>query len=204
MSLETPNEPPTGPEGLRSGELFRLAWTFYLVLAIVGVVWLGLAEGSLTLGLFFEADRIGIDLALGVGTAAVLAGGWRGLRRFSASMRELEDVMRRWFASVDASQVFVLALISGFSEELFFRGALQSSVGWIWATLIFTVLHSGPGRVFRVWTAFALVAGLLFAALVHYRGNLLAATVAHFLVNWVNLHGLTRKEVDAGGGAGRL
>jgi hypothetical protein len=110
-------------------------------------------------------------------------------------MRELEDVMRRWFGSVDASQVFVLALISGFSEELFFRGALQSSLGWIWATLIFTLLHSGPGRVFRVWTAFALVAGLLFAALVHYRDNLLAATVAHFLVNWVNLHGLTRSKV---------
>lgn len=195
MSHESPNEPPTEPD-LRAGELFRMAWTFYLVLAIAGVIWLALAEGSLTLGLFVDTGGIGLDLALGVGCAAVLSGGWRGLRRFSASMRELEGVMRRWFGSIDSSEIFVLALISGFSEELFFRGALQSSLGWIWATLIFTLLHSGPGRVFRIWTAFALVAGLLFAALVEYRGNLLAATVAHVLVNWINLHGLTRMKAE--------
>ena len=173
-----------------------MAWIFYLVLAVAGVVWLGLAEGALTLDLFLDKGRIAADLALGVGAAALLSGGWHGLRRFSSSMRELERVMRRWFGGVDSSEIFVLALISGFAEELFFRGALQSSLGWVWATLIFTLLHSGPGRVFRIWTVFALVAGLLFAALVEYRENLLAATVAHVLVNWINLHGLTRSKSE--------
>lgn len=176
--------------GLRPGELFRLAWVFYLVLALAGVVWLGLAHGGLRLATFLDPDprSLGVDCALGAGCAAALAGGWRLLRVFVASMRRLEEVMQRWFGALDAAQVFVLALISGFSEELFFRGAMQSSLGWIWATLIFTLLHHGPGRIFRIWTAFALVAGLAFAALTHYRGNILAAVVAHFLVNWINLH----------------
>lgn len=181
---------PPDPEEFPSGSLFRVAWIFYLVLAIVGVVWLGLAKGSLDLGLFLDPKHVLVDLALGASCAAALAGGWHALRRFFAPMRELEAIMRRWFGEIDSSEVFVLALISGFSEELFFRGALQSSLGWVWATLIFTLLHSGPGRIFRIWTVFALVAGLCFAALTHYRGNILAATVAHVLVNWINLQAL--------------
>ena len=177
-----------------------MAWTFYLVLAIVGVVWLGLAEGSFTLDLFLDPERVATDLALGVGCAAVLAGGWHALRRFFAPMRELEAIMRRWFGELDSSKVFVLALISGFAEELFFRGALQSSIGWVWATLIFTLLHSGPGRIFRIWTLFALIAGLCFAALAHYRGNILAATVAHVLVNWINLQALMSLPPRGGSG----
>lgn len=176
--------------GLGPGEFFRLAWVFYLALALAGVVWLGLAHGGLSLATFLDPDprSLAVDVALGAGCAAALSAGWRLLRVFVGSMRRLEDVMRRWFGELDGAQVFVLALISGFSEELFFRGAMQSSLGWIWATLLFALLHHGPGRIFRVWTAFALVAGLAFAALTQYRGNILAATVAHFLVNWINLH----------------
>lgn len=197
MSPDDPND-EEGAEGLRPGQLFRLAWYFYLALAVAGVVWLGLA-GGLRLAVFLDPDprRLAVDLALGAGCAAVLAGGWRALRVFVASMRRLEEVIVRWFGPLDGAEIFVLALISGFSEELFFRGALQSSLGWIWATLIFTLLHSGPGRVFRIWTAFALVAGLAFAALTSYRGNILAATVAHVLVNWINLRILVSRRPGA-------
>ena len=182
---------PAEPGSLQPGELFRLAWIFYLVLAIAGVIWLGLSGGgALDLDLFLDPRSFGGDLALGAGCAFLLVGGWRLLRRFVVAMRQLEDVMRDLFGPLDAMEVFVLALISGFAEEIFFRGALQSSVGWIWATLIFTLLHTGPGRVFRLWTAFAFVAGLLFALLTLYRGNILAAFVAHFLVNWINLRAL--------------
>ena len=67
---------------------------------------------------------------------------------------------------------------------------MQSSWGWLWATALFGLLHSGPGPVFRIWTVFALVAGAFFAALTVYRGTLLPAMVAHFLVNWINLAAL--------------
>lgn len=168
-----------------------MAWVFYLVLAIVGVVWIGLARGGLSLEIFFDPEGFVLDLVLGVGSGTLLVVGWRLLRQLLRSMRELEDVMRPWCLSLDSSEIFGMALLSGFAEELFFRGALQYSFGWFWATLIFAALHTGPGRVFRVWTIFAFLAGLLFAALAHYRGSIFSPFLAHFLVNWINLHTLT-------------
>jgi uncharacterized protein len=67
---------------------------------------------------------------------------------------------------------------------------VQGAVGWLAASLLFALLHSGPGRELRLWTLFALCAGLLFGALMLWRGNLLAPVLAHFVVNAVNLYRL--------------
>jgi membrane protease YdiL (CAAX protease family) len=89
-------------------------------------------------------------------------------------------------------EVIGLALLSGFSEELFFRGAVQGAWGWFPATVLFALLHAGPGTTFKVWTAFAGIAGLTMAGLMIWRGNLLAPVVTHVLVNAVNLGRLSR------------
>jgi len=57
-----------------------------------------------------------------------------------------------------------LAVLSGFAEELFFRGAVQGAFGWLPATLAFAVLHSGPGKAFRLWILFAAIAGSFLQA----------------------------------------
>ena len=49
-------------------------------------------------------------------------------------------------------------------------------------------------------TVFALIAGLLFGALVLYTGNLLAATIGHVIVNAVNLSRLARRSREPSGG----
>jgi membrane protease YdiL (CAAX protease family) len=89
-------------------------------------------------------------------------------------------------------EVVGLALLSGFSEELFFRGAVQLSWGYLPATLLFAVLHTGRGREFRVWTGAALLSGLVLGGLVLWRGDLLAAMTAHAVVNAVGLERLRR------------
>lgn len=91
-----------------------------------------------------------------------------------------------------------LALLSGFAEELFFRGAVQGSLG-LWAgTAIFALVHTGPHRSFRLWTAFAAAAGLLFGVLFAWRGSLLAPIAAHVAVNAVNLRELSRRFEESG------
>ena len=95
--------------------------------------------------------------------------------------------MGRMLGPLDDGEIAALALLSGLAEELFFRGAMQGALGWPLATLTFAVLHTGPGRVYRVWTLFAAIAGLLLAGLVVWRGTLLPAIVAHILgkgINW--------------------
>ena len=111
-------------------------------------------------------------------------------------MRELEHVLANLMGRLDASEALVLAIISGFAEELFFRGAVQSSWGFYWATLIFTLMHSGSGRAFRWWTLFAFVAALVFGGLTVYRGSIMAAVVAHTVVNSINLRRLAQLGAD--------
>ncbi len=182
-----PDRPP------RPTRIYGLAWTFYLVLAIAGVLWVGWSQGSIPLALFIDTAGWWTDVVLGLLGGLLLVALWDVGRRFVPAMRALEQELAEHLGPLDESEVYALALISGFAEELFFRGAVQSSWGFWWAAAIFTLMHSGPGRVFRWWTLFALVAGLVFGGLTLLRGNILAAVVAHGSVNAINLRRLAAR-----------
>lgn len=117
---------------------------------------------------------------------------WEAGRRVFPSARQLEARLAELLGPIDPSEVVGLALLSGFAEELFFRGAVQGSWGWLAATALFALLHTGPGPVFRLWTLFAAIAGLVLAGLMIWRGNLLAPVVAHGLLNGINLARLAK------------
>ena len=182
------------------GQLYRFAWLFYLVLAVGAVVWIGWREGAIPLAIFIDGRRWWLDLAFGVAAGALLLGGWELARQKVVQARDLERQIGRLLGPLQPSEAVALALLSGFAEELFFRGAMQTAWGWLPATLVFTLLHAGPGSSYRIWTAFALVAGLLFAGLMAWRGNITSTVVAHALVNAVNLQRLSRLEAVPGEG----
>ncbi len=170
--------------------LYRLAWMFYLGLALAGSLWIGLRRGPIPLRLFVDPSRWWLDTAVGAAAGLALLACWKALRRLLPAARGLEELLGELLGGISAPQAIGLAALSGFAEELFFRGAVQGAVGWLAASLLFALLHSGPGRALRLWTLFALCAGLLFGALMLWRGNLLAPVLAHFVVNAVNLHRL--------------
>jgi uncharacterized protein len=182
------------------GVFYRSAWLFYLILAIVGVVWLGLSRGTLELGFFIDPARLILDLAIGVGSAALLLGVWALGRRSIQAMVELERLLADAIGPLTKDEAVALALISGFAEELLFRGAMLHSWGLVVTTLIFGLVHTGRG-VFRYWTLFALLAGALLGWIVLQTGNLFPAIVAHLLVNAVNLLHLSRVR-DSSEGSG--
>lgn len=177
--------------------LYRVAWAVYLVLAIGGAVWLGLAEeDGLALEHFLDPTTWWADLLWGVAAGAALLGVWHAGRALLPLARELERAIAGILDGLAPSDALALALISGFAEELFFRGAVQGSWGVVAATVLFALLHTGPGRPFLLWTAFALVAGAAFGALALTRGNLLAPVTAHVTVNAVNLTRLAKATKD--------
>lgn len=185
------------------GRFYRLAWSLYLGMALAGVVWIGLREQVIPLGLFLDPREWWLDLLLGIGAAAVLLGVWTAAERALPLARDLEAQIGELLGPLTRSEAVGLAVLSGFAEELFFRGAVQGAIpgmgGWLMASVVFGLVHTGPGRVFRLWTLFALVAGFLFGGLMVWRGNLLGPVVAHFVVNAVNLSRLAAR-----GDSGRL
>ncbi len=109
------------------------------------------------------------------------------MRRATGKARELERQLGKLLGPLQPAEVVALALLSGFAEELFFRGAMQASWGFLITTALFALIHTGPGPAYRLWTLFAAVAGLVLGGLMLWRECLLAPVVAHVLVNGVNL-----------------
>jgi membrane protease YdiL (CAAX protease family) len=178
---------------LPSTRLYSLAWAFYLVLALAGVAWIGW-RGDLGWRLFFDPARWARDIASGLGAGAALIALWALARRSLASARRVEEAIGEMLGAVRGDEILALAVISSIAEEVFFRGGVQGSWGWLWASALFAILHTGPGPAFRVWTLFALVGGVAFGLLTVWSGNLLAAIVAHGVVNGWNLRALSRRQ----------
>lgn len=184
-------------EPLPAGALLRWGSWIYLALAIAAVLWLGLHSGTIPLGLFFNRETWLIDVAAGAGVAAIVVGLWQLGIKVLPSARALERAIGRTLGPLSTSEVITLAILSGFAEELFFRGAVQSHWGLVPASILFALLHMGPGREFRLWTVFALVAGLGLGALMLWRGNLLAPAVAHVSINLVGLSRLPKASPES-------
>jgi membrane protease YdiL (CAAX protease family) len=163
-----------------------------MVLALGGALWIGLRLGVIPLSLFVDRRGWWIDLGAGLAAGLLLLGAWWGAERTFPLARELEARLGEALGPITSSEAVALAVLSGFAEELFFRGAVQGALGWGAATILFGLLHSGPGKAFRLWTLFAVVAGALFGGLMVWRGNLLGPVAGHFLVNAVNLRRLAR------------
>ncbi len=108
------------------------------------------------------------------------------------AMRKLGEELYEAMAPITSTRVAVLAGLSGICEEVLFRGPLQATVGWPVAAVLFALSHGGFSRRHLTWTVFALIAGLLFGAMVEYYDSLSPAIVAHVTVNAINMRRLER------------
>lgn len=97
--------------------------------------------------------------------------------------RELKPIVE----PLSSSEILLLALASGFAEELFFRGAMQPGLGLLLTSIIFGAVHTGPKRVFLAWSFWAFVMGLLFGAIFELTGVLWGPVLAHVLINERNM-----------------
>lgn len=179
----------------------RLALGLYGLVAGVAVL-LGLARGEpdvyhhpaplLRLPLWVELP-LGLVVGAAVGLAvvwltqrAVVRWRWRPAVRVHRGLRELLGVRDERLAEGD---VLVLAASSAVAEEMLFRGWLLPIVGLLLSSLIFGALHVAPRRrEMWPWIPMAVAMGLVLGGLFALLGGLAAPVVAHFVVNYRNLH----------------
>ena len=131
----------------------------------------------------FEYDCM-LGLSLGLVTV-VFSQRSAKLYRWS---RRLNEEFRQVLGPLSNQDIFILAALSGVSEELLFRGVLQSQLGLEVTALLFGLAHLPVKKHLWPWTIAAVVMGYLFGLLVAYRGSLLSAILAHFIINYFNLH----------------
>jgi len=158
----------------------------YLPMLIVGLVlcvfWMETLPGP-----NFHGVRLLEDLGIGVAVGLALVAVTWFLALWLRPLQELEIEFRKVLGRLPARQILVLALLSGTAEELIFRGTLQPWIGYVAASVIFGCLHFVPSGTFIPWTLFALGAGFIFGWLFQIRESLVAPTVAHVVVNALNL-----------------
>lgn len=173
--------------------LVRLGLAFYAGLWALAFAWRRLGQGApLSLASPDVEVRWVRDAALGLAAAAAVIAGSTWLTRRVAAGERLARALAEALGPLRPGQAWLLALASGVAEEAFFRGALQPVAGLALTSVLFALAHFVPRRELWVWSVFSGAAGLLLGGLYAATGNLLAPTVAHVVVNGVNLNRLVR------------
>jgi len=201
VTEETPSPAAPAPKGRTSAinphvKLERrvaplFAGFFYGFLALAATVWLFAQNGRI--GALLVPTNALRDVGLGLGAGLLLAGACWALPSIWGTARELEKEFGWILGEQRKWEVIVLAVLSGFAEEFFFRGAMYAAAGPIVTTILFGALHWPVNWSFRMWPFLALAAGAVFAMEVRVTGGLLAPMITHAVVNGVNLWRITDK-----------
>lgn len=132
------------------------------------------------------------DVILGVVLGLIVVQLSRWLSAHTTWAKRVDDDFCQYFDTQSSLALTGLAVMSSLSEEIVFRGWLQDLTGLAWASLIFGLLHIPPKRSHWPWTVSATVMGFTFGALYVWRGSITAPFIAHFTINYFNLHALAK------------
>jgi membrane protease YdiL (CAAX protease family) len=171
----------TGP----GGRLVKIAFLFYGVVFLFAV---GYAIFGSTAGrLFGEAMPSPNSLIVGLVVGLAIMGACqltvRTLPAVTAAANEIEKIL----GPLSYPAVAALAIVSGFCEELLFRGALWPHLGLVGTTFLFGLVHVVPNRALIAYPVFALAAGFVLGLLRDATDNVLPCMIAHATVNGINL-----------------
>jgi|GEM_PF-1824993 len=141
----------------------------------------------------------------GTGIAFVLAFSGYGVYRFAKKFKEknktfdnlvffFEEALSPIIKKLSLVDVVLVSVVSGFCEEVFFRGLLAVKVGIIISSLAFGLLHVPTGKDGKVWfyAIWATLSGAFLAWLFLYFGNLWITIVAHVVNNIIGMMLLQR------------
>jgi membrane protease YdiL (CAAX protease family) len=162
-----------------------------LVLALVWIFFLGRLSWNLFVDVRVENLPRVILLTLGTSSSMVALSLYCG-RNFLWA-QQLEEEFAKILVPMKLWEITAIGLLSGIAEELFFRGALQTTIGLIPASLAFGLAHLVPRHPFWNWSLYAAFAGFLLGCLFELTHYLLPVMVAHALTNFVLIVDLNRR-----------
>ncbi|TMA78757.1 MAG: CPBP family intramembrane metalloprotease [Deltaproteobacteria bacterium] len=153
----------------------RLEWTLSFALIAVGLAWATLRGLPLASLCRPTARAIGSGATFGALLWLVMP-----VLFWAPGMRHVRDTVLVPFSrSLRTRDIVVIALLSGGSEEFFFRGVLMPEIGLGASSVLFGLLHA----VNWVYVAWAALIGAGLGLLATHGGSLVAPAVAHATFN---------------------
>lgn len=138
--------------------------------------------------------RFAIALAASAAAVVMLVISSRWLARKTAWGRHLRDEFRLALGPLTSQDILWVSLLSGFGEEIVFRGVLLGRIGLAWSTVAFALMHFPFRASLWPWTAFAAAVGLGLGAMTQWTGCLWPAIFVHLCVNYFNLHDIVEAD----------
>jgi membrane protease YdiL (CAAX protease family) len=163
-----------------------------------------LPSAELLFGKGWSGAPIYIDCLLGIALGTVLVVISRIASQRYEWTRRLDTEFRTILGPLTTRDILMLALMSSITEELFFRGFLQPQIGLEASALVFGLAHFPYRRHLLPWTIAAICVGWVFGWIFEARHCLFGPIIAHFVVNYFNLHYILRPRVKSLPNQGRL
>jgi len=160
-------------------------------LLLVAACWIQLAQLNIVSEFVLTRKVLIIGVLGGLGTAvsgfAIIFVG----RLFGNSIKWINALRQIIYAEVaplfkdlNPTDIFLIAVSSGFCEESFFRGVMQAQIGLIPTSIIFGVVHC-PAPRYLTYGLWAAGAGLFLGFLRDVTGSVWAPIIAHGLSNLI-------------------
>ncbi len=173
------------PDDPSKSRFLRNALLFYLPVALSSLAWLHWRRGALLETLLGPEPPAALLLGAAAGAAVMAVG--VALGRSFAFARRMERTLAALVGPLPRTHCLAAGVLSGVSEEIFFRGVLQPVLGLVATSLLFGAVHPPLVRSLWPWTIFATTTGFLLGWLFEATGALLAPIACHAVVNMVNL-----------------
>ena len=163
--------------------LVKLAALFYAVAGLLAWGWAAWFGHPL----FGERSPTTVGMGYGVAAGLVVVALCHLAYHVSKAVRRASDMIGRFFGPVTTLQALWLALISGFVEEIAFRGALWPQLGLVGTAILFGLCHTIPARALAGYPVFAFFAGLILGHLRDATGSVWPAVACHVTINALNI-----------------
>lgn len=164
--------------------LFHLYLTQFILVILAGIIGWFLFEDIGSFLSIWEWNLKEVLLYGGGSAIIVIAVDGFLMRILPKDMYDDGGINEKVFKNRPVWHIFVISLIVAFSEEIFFRGVIQTHFGYLIASIIFALLHI---RYLYKWVLLIVVVSLSF-----YIGwiylltqNLWVTIFMHFLIDFV-------------------
>lgn len=164
---------------------------FYAMLSSVVMLAFGIGIAALctffvngfSLNIKLSLDAVWLGTALGVAVFALVYVATRYLEPIIPSLRSISIELQSMFGHFNWAMIVLISIMAGVSEELLFRGVLQSLlvdatsplIGIVISSAVFGALHC----LSRTYVVLAFLVSLLIGAVFYVTGDLITVMVLH-------------------------